>query len=174
MLNDPSRKIVTVEDPIEYQIAGIHQTQIKPSIGLTFAAALRSFLRHDPDVIMVGEMRDRETAGIGVQAALTGHLVLTTPSHNSACDAVNQAGRHGHRTLSPGVKSSRRSGQRLVRKLCERCRTLYEKATIEARRLAQPRGLTVDPTVTIYRLSAVTPAARPVIGAVSAFSKCFG
>ncbi len=88
MLNDPSRKIVTVEDPVEYQLAGIHQTQVKPQIGLTFATALRSFLRHDPDVIMVGEMRDRETAAIGIQAALTGHLVLTTLHTNTAADAV--------------------------------------------------------------------------------------
>ena len=122
MLNDPSRKIVTVEDPIEYQIAGVHQTQIKPSIGLTFATALRSFLRHDPDVIMVGEMRDGETAGIGIQAALTGHLVLTTLHTNSASDAVI-------RLMDMGVEpyllaSSLRGvlGQRLVRKLCERCK----------------------------------------------------
>ncbi|UVC12685.1 type II/IV secretion system protein (plasmid) [Rhizobium sp. TH2] len=141
MLNDPSRKIVTVEDPIEYQIAGIHQTQIKPSIGLTFATALRSFLRHDPDVIMVGEMRDRETASIGVQAALTGHLVLTTLHTNSASDAVI-------RLIDMGVEpyllaSSLRGvlGQRLVRKLCERCRLRDEKAANTAAALARSRGL---------------------------------
>ncbi|CAA9305890.1 MAG: General secretion pathway protein E, partial [uncultured Microvirga sp.] len=88
MLNDPARKVVSVEDPIEYQLPGIHQTKIKPAIGLTFASALRSFLRHDPDVIMVGEMRDHETAAIGIQAALTGHLVLTTLHTNTATDAV--------------------------------------------------------------------------------------
>jgi general secretion pathway protein E len=123
ILNDPERKIMTIEDPIEYQIPGIHQTQVKPSIDLTFATALRSFLRHDPDVMMVGEMRDRDTATIGIQAALTGHLVLTTLHTNSAADAIV-------RLLDLGVEafllvSALRCvvAQRLVRKLCERCRT---------------------------------------------------
>jgi general secretion pathway protein E len=143
MLNEPTRKIVTVEDPIEYQIAGVHQTQIKSSIGLTFAKALRSFLRHDPDIIMVGEMRDGETAGVGVQAALTGHLVLTTLHTNSASDAVV-------RLIDMGVEpyllaSSLRGvlGQRLVRKLCERCKAPGAKASEDADRLAAARGLTV-------------------------------
>lgn len=121
MLNDPQRKIMTIEDPIEYQIAGVHQTQIKPSIDLTFASALRSYLRHDPDIIMVGEMRDSETASIGVQSALTGHLVLTTLHTNNAADAVA-------RLLDLKVESFLLAsalrcvvGQRLVRKLCERC-----------------------------------------------------
>jgi len=121
-LNDPSRKIMTVEDPIEYQVPGIHQSQIKPTIGLTFASALRSYLRHDPDIIMVGEMRDSETASIGVQAALTGHLVLTTLHTNNAADAVA-------RLLDLKVESFLLAsalrcvvGQRLVRRLCERCR----------------------------------------------------
>ncbi|MGH6926261.1 MAG: GspE/PulE family protein [Propylenella sp.] len=122
-LNNPERKIMTIEDPIEYQIPGVHQTQVKPSIDLTFASALRSFLRHDPDIMMVGEMRDHDTATIGIQAALTGHLVLTTLHTNSAADAVV-------RLIDLGVEdfllvSTLRCivGQRLVRKLCERCRT---------------------------------------------------
>ncbi|MEJ8574476.1 GspE/PulE family protein [Microbaculum marinum] len=121
-LNDPQRKIMTVEDPVEYQVPGIHQTQIKPAIDLTFASALRSFLRHDPDIIMVGEMRDSETASIGIQAALTGHLVLTTLHTNNAADAVA-------RLLDLKVESFLLAsalrcvvGQRLVRRLCERCR----------------------------------------------------
>ena len=77
-LNTPARKILTIEDPIEYEIAGINQSQVKPAIGLTFAAAMRAFVRQDPDVIMVGEVRDAETANIAIHAALTGHLVLTT------------------------------------------------------------------------------------------------
>jgi general secretion pathway protein E len=77
-LNTPSRKILTIEDPVEYEIAGVNQSQVKPAIGLTFASALRAFVRQDPDVIMVGEIRDAETANIAVHAALTGHLVLTT------------------------------------------------------------------------------------------------
>src|SRR4029079_16944285 len=78
VLNDTTRKILTIEDPIEYEIRGINQSQIKPEIGLTFAAALRAFVRQDPDVIMVGEVRDAETSHIAIHAALTGHLVLTT------------------------------------------------------------------------------------------------
>ena len=89
-LNQPVRKILTIEDPIEYEIAGVNQTQVKPAIGLTFASALRSFLRQDPDGIMVGEMRDGETAKIGIQASLTGHLVLTTLHTNTATAAVTR------------------------------------------------------------------------------------
>ena len=122
MLNDPTRKIVTVEDPIEYQLPGIHQTQIKPSIGLTFASALRSFLRHDPDIIMVGEMRDAETAGIGIQAALTGHLVLTTLHTNSAADAVVRLADMGIEPFLIAASLRGVLGQRLVRRLCERCK----------------------------------------------------
>ncbi len=122
ILNDPSRKIVTVEDPIEYQIAGVHQTQIKPAIGLTFATALRSFLRHDPDIIMVGEMRDTETAQVGIQAALTGHLVLTTLHTNTACDAVVRLVDMGVEPFLVAAVLRGVLGQRLVRRLCERCR----------------------------------------------------
>lgn len=121
-INESTRKILTIEDPIEYQIPGVNQTQIHPSIGLTFAAALRSFLRHDPDVIMVGEMRDPETAHIGVHASLTGHLVLTTLHTNTAAGAVT-------RMIDMGVESfllasSVRAivGQRLVRMLCDHCK----------------------------------------------------
>jgi general secretion pathway protein E len=122
LINEPKRKILTIEDPIEYHISGINQTQIHPAIGLTFAAALRSFLRHDPDVIMVGEMRDGETAHIGVHAALTGHLVLTTLHTNTAAGAIP-------RLIDLGVESFLIAssirvvvGQRLVRVLCEHCK----------------------------------------------------
>jgi general secretion pathway protein E len=121
-INEPKRKILTIEDPIEYHIFGIHQTQIHPAIGLTFATALRSFLRHDPDVMMVGEMRDAETAHIGVHAALTGHLVLTTLHTNTAAGAIP-------RLIDMGVESFLIAssvrvvvGQRLVRVLCEHCK----------------------------------------------------
>ena len=109
LINEPTRKILTIEDPIEYQITGINQTQVHPAIGLTFATALRSFLRQDPDVIMVGEMRDAETAHIGVHAALTGHLVLTTLHTNTAAGAIPRLHRHGRRKLSPGVERCGRS-----------------------------------------------------------------
>jgi general secretion pathway protein E len=122
ILNETTRKILTVEDPVEYEIHGVNQTQVKPGIGLNFAAALRSFLRHDPDVIMVGEVRDAETAHIAVHAALTGHLVLTTLHTETAAAAVP-------RLLDLGVESfllqstlRAAIAQRLVRLLCERCK----------------------------------------------------
>ena len=123
ILNEPSRKILTIEDPVEYEIPGVNQSQIKPAIGLTFAAALRSFVRQDPDVIMVGEVRDSETAHVAVHAALTGHLVLTTLHTETAAAAVP-------RLLDLGVEGYLlRStlcavvAQRLVRQLCDRCKT---------------------------------------------------
>jgi len=122
ILNQPTRKILTIEDPVEYEIHGVNQSQVKPSIGLTFATALRSFVRQDPDVIMVGEVRDPETAHIAVHAALTGHLVLTTLHTETAPTAVP-------RLLDLGVehfllKSTLRAviAQRLVRVLCDRCK----------------------------------------------------
>jgi general secretion pathway protein E len=125
-LNTPSRKILTVEDPVEYEIAGINQSQVKPAIGLTFASALRAFVRQDPDVIMVGEIRDAETANIAIHAALTGHLVLTTLHTETAIAAAP-------RLLDLGVegfllKSTLRGviGQRLVRVLCDRCKARKE------------------------------------------------
>lgn len=141
MLNDPARKVVSVEDPIEYQLPGVHQTQVKPAIGLTFASALRSFLRHDPDVIMVGEMRDRETAAIGIQAALTGHLVLTTLHTNTATDAVVRLADMGVEPYL--IASSLRGvlGQRLVRRLCERCRRPDAGLSAGARDLCSERGI---------------------------------
>lgn len=122
ILNKSHCKILTIEDPIEYELDGINQTQAKPSIGLTFADALRSFLRHDPDVLMVGEMRDGETASIAIHAALTGHLVLSTLHTNTAAGAIP-------RLLDMGIDafllaSSLRCvvGQRLVRVLCDHCK----------------------------------------------------
>jgi general secretion pathway protein E len=122
VLNESTRKILTIEDPVEYEIAGINQSQIRPAIGLTFAAALRAFVRQDPDVIMVGEIRDSETAHISIHAALTGHLVLTTLHTETAAAAVP-------RLIDLGVepfllKSTLRAviAQRLVRQLCERCK----------------------------------------------------
>jgi general secretion pathway protein E len=133
-LNQPIRKILTIEDPIEYEIQGVNQTQVKPAIGLTFATAMRSFLRQDPDVIMVGEMRDAETAKIGIQASLTGHLVLTTLHTNTAASAIT-------RLLDMGVESFLLAsvlrcivGQRLVRVLCPDCRRMapLSKQTINS------------------------------------------
>lgn len=145
LLNDPSRKIVTVEDPIEYQLPGIHQTQVKASIGLDFARALRSFLRHDPDIIMVGEMRDQETAAVGAQAALTGHLVLTTLHTNSATDAVIRLADMGIEPYLIAASLRGVLGQRLVRRLCERCKEPDAREDDAARSLARERGFRIDP-----------------------------
>jgi general secretion pathway protein E len=124
-LNHPSRKILTIEDPIEYRLSGINQTQVTPAIGLTFAAALRSFLRQDPDVMMVGEIRDLETAQVAVQAALTGHLILSTLHTNSAASAMTRLVDMG---VEPFLLRSVMTGvlaQRLVRRLCPHCREPY-------------------------------------------------
>jgi general secretion pathway protein E len=124
-LNNPDVKILTVEDPVEYQMAGINQIQVKPQIDLTFANALRSIVRQDPDVIMIGEIRDLETAQIAVQSALTGHLVLSTVHTNDAASTVN-------RLLDMGVEDYLLTStvigilaQRLVRTLCPACKTSY-------------------------------------------------
>jgi general secretion pathway protein E len=125
ILNEPTRKILTIEDPVEYEIAGVNQSQVKPAIGLTFATAMRAFVRQDPDVIMVGEIRDAETANIAIHAALTGHLVLTTLHTETAAAAVP-------RLLDLGVegfllRSTLRAviAQRLVRILCDGCKRMH-------------------------------------------------
>ena len=121
-LNDATRKIMTIEDPIEYELRGINQSQVKPEIGLTFAAALRAFVRQDPDVIMVGEVRDAETANIAIHAALTGHLVLTTLHTESAAAALPRLFDLGVESFL--LRSTIRAivAQRLVRILCDRCK----------------------------------------------------
>lgn len=124
-LNTSARKIITVEDPVEYQMEGINQIQAKPQIGLTFAAALRSIVRQDPDVIMIGEMRDLETARIAVQSALTGHLVLSTLHTNDAAGGVTRLLDMG---LEEYLLTSTVNGilaQRLVRKLCPACKEAF-------------------------------------------------
>ncbi len=127
-LNTRERKIITIEDPVEYELRGITQTQMNPKIGLSFASALRSMLRHDPDVMMVGEVRDRETAEIAVQTAMTGHLVLSTLHTN---DAAGGAARLIDMGIDPYLITSTVQAfmaQRLVRTICENCRELVERA----------------------------------------------
>lgn len=124
-LNAAERKILTVEDPVEYVLAGINQVQVKPQIGLTFAAALRSFLRQDPDIMMIGEIRDLETAQIAVQAALTGHLVLSTVHTNDAATAVTRLLDMGLETYLLPSTLNGVLAQRLVRKLCPSCRSPF-------------------------------------------------
>jgi len=126
LLNDGSRNVLTVEDPVEYAVDGVGQTQINPQVGLTFAAGLRAILRQDPDVVMVGEIRDRETAEIAVQAALTGHLVLSTVHTNDAVGAITRL--RDMRVEPFLIASTLRMviAQRLVRRLCAECRKPVE------------------------------------------------
>jgi general secretion pathway protein E len=125
-INKPNVNILTAEDPVEYEIGGIHQVPVQAKIGLTFASALRAFLRQDPDVIMVGEIRDKETAEIAIHASMTGHLVLSTLHTNDAAGAVT---RLVEMEMEPFLVRSTVIGilaQRLVRRLCEKCRQPYE------------------------------------------------
>jgi type IV pilus assembly protein PilB len=133
-LNTPEVNIITVEDPIEYDIAGVNQVHINPKAGITFASGLRSILRQDPDIVMVGEIRDNETASIAFQASQTGHMVLSTLHTNDAPSAVTRLVDMG---VEPYLVSSGLScvvGQRLVRKLCEKCRVPDPKTSELVRR----------------------------------------
>ena len=121
-LNEPGVNIVTAEDPVEYQLGGINQVQTNPEVGLTFAGALRSMLRQDPDIVMVGEIRDGETATIGVQAALTGHLVLSTLHTNDAAGAIARLTQMGIEPFLLASSLVMTQAQRLYRKLCPACK----------------------------------------------------
>jgi len=151
-LNSPERKILTVEDPIEYRLDGINQTQVNPQIGLGFAAALRSFLRQDPDVMMVGEIRDLETAQVAVQAALTGHMVLATLHTNDAASAVTRLVDMG---MEPFLITSTLNGvlaQRLVRRLCLHCAAPFDPPVSWRTALAATAGLPADSELDVSRL----------------------
>ena len=124
-IDSDAYKIITVEEPVEYQLEGINQIQVHPSIGLTFASALRSILRQDPDIIMIGEMRDGETAQIAVQSALTGHLVLSTLHTNTAAGAVVRLQDMGVESYLITSSVNGVVAQRLVRRLCQECRQSY-------------------------------------------------
>jgi type IV pilus assembly protein PilB len=125
MLNDPGRVLMTIEDPVEYQINGINQIEISPKSGLTFASGLRTILRSDPDVLLVGEIRDEETARIAMQAGMTGHLVLTTVHAHNAASSIERLKDIG---VEPGLLASSVNcivAQRLARRLCVDCRESY-------------------------------------------------
>ena len=149
-LNAITRKIVTVEDPIEYQLQGINQIQVRSQIGLTFASLLRSILRQDPDVIMVGEIRDGETAQIAVQAALTGHLVLSTLHTNSAAAAVTRLRDMGVEDYLLTAVLRGIMAQRLVRRLCPDCRRAEPAAPELVRRFGLDQR-TGDRPITLWR-----------------------
>jgi type IV pilus assembly protein PilB len=176
-INDPGVNISTAEDPIEYDLPGVTQIQANPAINLTFAAILRAFLRQDPDVMLVGETRDKETAHTAVEAALTGHLVFTTLHTNSAAVAFTRLGEMG---IEPFLVSSSTIGvvaQRLARRLCQHCREPYEPDA-ETRRffglapgatLYRGRGCSkcggkgMKGRVGIYEVMRMTPALRQLV-----------
>jgi general secretion pathway protein E len=145
VLNDTTRNILTIEDPVEYAIDGIGQTQVNTKVGMTFAAGLRAILRQDPDVVMVGEIRDSETAQIAVQAALTGHLVLSTVHTNDAVGALTRLRDMGVEPFLLASTIKVIAAQRLVRKLCQHCRRseTIDKTTAKA--------LNLSPTTQIFR-----------------------
>ena len=156
-LEGANLKILTVEDPVEYRLQWLNQVQVQPQIGLTFAKVLRSFLRQDPDVIMIGEMRDGETAEIAVQAALTGHLVLSTLHTNSALGAIVRLINMG---VEPYLITASVVGvlaQRLVRKLCDECKTPLPPE--QAHQAAASLGALLPPGQPVYR-SQGCPACR--------------
>jgi type II secretory ATPase GspE/PulE/Tfp pilus assembly ATPase PilB-like protein len=140
-MNKPDRKLITVEDPVEYQMNGINQVPVNASIGMTFPAALRSMLRQAPNIIMIGEIRDYETASIAVNASLTGHLVLSTLHTNDAPSAIARLVDIGIKPFL--VSSSVRAvvAQRLVRKLCTHCRAAGELTEYEMSALQIEPGM---------------------------------
>jgi general secretion pathway protein E len=149
-LNSIARNIITVEDPVEYQLTGINQIQVKPQIGLNFATLLRSILRHDPDVIMIGEIRDLETAQIAVQAALTGHLVLSTVHTNSAAATVTRLRDMGVEDYLLSATLKGVLAQRLVRRLCPTCKTPEPAAPGLIERLGLDRFVSAGEVVSLY------------------------
>ena len=130
-LNEPDRKIITVEDPVEYQVAGINQVQVKREVGMTFSAALRAILRQAPNVIMIGEIRDAETAQIAMNASLTGHLVLSTLHTNDAPSAVSRLIDIGVEPFLVAASLRGAMAQRLVRRVCPHCVESYTPSQVE-------------------------------------------
>ncbi len=151
LIDAPDKNIVTVEDPVEFQIHGINQVQIRPEVDLTFAAALRSILRQDPDVIMVGEIRDGETADIAIKAALTGHLVLSTLHATTAAGAITRFINMG---IEPYLLTSSlllAGSQRLVRRICTRCREAYEPSHELVKELGLSEAQAAKQKLVFYR-----------------------
>jgi type IV pilus assembly protein PilB len=151
-LNDPARNVITVEDPVEITMEGIKQVQVNPRAGLTFASALRSFLRADPDVVLIGEIRDVETATIASEAALTGHLVLSTIHTNDACSTPLRLLEMGVEPFLVASAVQAVVAQRLARRLCERCKIAYEPSEAELLDLGWDRDRLLDgSTPTLHR-----------------------
>jgi type IV pilus assembly protein PilB len=150
VLNNPEVNIVTIEDPVEYRLSGISQVQVNKKAGLTFASALRSFLRQDPDVMLVGEIRDQETANIAIESALTGHLVLSTLHTNDAPSAISRLIEMGVEPFLVGSALDAVLAQRLARRLCSHCKEPYTP-TAEALQEAGFAFEGVDSLPTLYR-----------------------
>jgi len=134
-INSPDKKIITIEDPIEYQIQGINQIQVNPKVNLTFANGLRSILRQDPDVILVGEIRDRDTADIAIHASLTGHLVFSTLHTNDSASAITRLVDMGIEPFLVASSLVAVIAQRLIRLLCRSCKELYTPLDDELTRI---------------------------------------
>jgi type IV pilus assembly protein PilB len=145
ILNTPDKHIVTVEDPVEYRLGGVNQIQVNPKAGLTFASALRSILRADPDIILIGEIRDRETAMIAVESALTGHLVLSSLHTNDAPSAITRLIEMEVETFLVASAVDCVVAQRLARKLCERCADRYEPDHAELLEAGVPESQLSEP-----------------------------
>ena len=148
LINLPTTNLVTVEDPVEYKFAGMNQVNVRANVGLTFAAVLRSFLRQDPDIIMVGEVRDQETAQICMRAALTGHLVLSTLHTNDSLQVINRLVDMGVEAFLLGPALRMLEAQRLARRLCPTCKRPYQVPDPVAERYA------LQPGTTLYRAGA--------------------
>ena len=178
LLNKPDVNIVTVEDPVEYKFEGLNQVHVRPQVGLTFASALRAFLRQDPDVIMVGEVRDEETAQICLRAALTGHLVLSTLHTNDALAAVNRLVDMGAERFLLASALRVLEAQRLVRKLCNHCKEPYtldnetaekwgldrDREYFRAAGCEACRDVGYAGRVGLFEVIRVTPSLRDMIG----------
>jgi type II secretion system protein E len=142
----PEVKVLTVEDPVEYHLDGVNQIQVSPKIGMTFAKGLRAILRHDPDVVMIGEVRDLETAEAAIQASLTGHLVFSTLHTNDACSAVTRLLDMGVEPFLVSSTLAAAMAQRLVRTICQECKEEYEPD-----RSQLPRDFKLEPGAKLYR-----------------------
>ena len=188
-INDETKNITTVEDPIEYQVAGVNQTQVHPRIDLTFSTALRHILRQDPDIILIGEVRDLETAEMAFRASLTGHLVLTTLHTNDASSAPSRLMDMGVEPYLIGSSLIGVIAQRLVRRICPRCREEVEPSEIELERLelkpeqakkikfhhgrgcAMCRNTGYSGRIGVYELMQMTPELRDAIASEASASE---
>ena len=170
MLNTIDKHIITIEDPVEYQLEGLTQVQVNNKAGLTFAAGLRSMMRADPDVIMVGEIRDRETAQIAIESALTGHLVLSTLHTNDAPGAITRLIEMGIEPFLVGSAVDCVVAQRLARLLCEECK---KRVTLPAE-VMRANGFNVGLDLECYEPVGCAAAAAPATRAASASTRSCG